>query len=93
MNNDRTDELNGTAINERTDAVNNRTDTDYTDAVCLCKRCELALRFANRHMKRIDSGRESAVRRCTVCERYAYCGTYAILADRIDRRQRKPNGF
>ena len=99
MNNDRTDALNGTAINDRTDAVNGvtaineRTNTEYTDAVYLCKRCELALRSANRHMKRVDNGHESAVRRCAVCERYAYCGTYVILADHFDRRQNRPNGF
>lgn len=75
------------AINERTYAVNNRTDTDYTDAVYLCKRCELAIRSANRYMKRIDIGHESAVRRCAVCERYDYCGRFRIT-DRIDRRQK-----
>ena len=92
MNNNRTDALNGKDINEQTDAINKRTDTDYTDAVYLCKRCELAIRSSNRHMKRIDSGHESAVRRCAVCERYVYCGQFRIT-DRIDRRQKGPNGF
>lgn len=87
MNNDRTDAVRGVAT------VNDGTDTDCNNTVYLCKRCELALRHANRRMRRIDSGHESAVRRCAVCERYAYCGTYVILADHFDRRQNRPNGF